>query len=225
MSNIVVGFEEPKRLGPQIGYLASEDIQHPGYGLPRILLPRTPLNSVTAGYYATNECYRLIVVLTKETRRTLTLEALVADGRDERIAWAERALDMGAFPSPNLSSLALLSVERTPSPWEVDDLFRRSLKELNLPVVGREEGLRQYARDAAEKIASGVVWPLEGSRQLRNLVCALGYPEDMQPWGDFYEDLFLIYSDEGKLIYSDDMPAEIKREAHTLLHRIPKKYY
>jgi hypothetical protein len=166
--------------------------------------------------------------MTEETRRTLALEAMTANGRDERIAWAERALDMGASPSPNLSTLALLSAQRTPNPWEVDELFRRSLKELDLSGVSREEGLRQYARDVAEGIVTGVVGPLEGVRQLHDLVRALDYPEDMQPWGSYHEDLdalFLIDFQDGELIYSEDMIPEIKSEARTLLHRIPKKYF
>jgi hypothetical protein len=163
--------------------------------------------------------------MTEETRRTLALEAMTANGRDERIAWAERALDMGVFPSPNLSTLALLSAQRTPNPWEVDELFRRSLEELDLAGVRREEALRQSARDIAENIVLGMVGPLEGARQLRELVCALDYPEDMQPWGGFHEDWFLIDFEDGELIYSEDMIPEIKSEARALLQRIPKKYF
>jgi hypothetical protein len=164
--------------------------------------------------------------MTEETRRTLALEAMTADGRDERIAWAERVLDMGAFPSPNLSTLALLSVERTPNPWEADELFRRrSLEELDLAAVSREEGLRQYARDVAEGIVTGVVEPLEGVHQLRDLVRALDYLEDLQPWGGFREDVFLIDFIGGELIYSEDMIPKLKSEARALLRRIPKKYF
>jgi hypothetical protein len=42
--NIVVSFEAAKRLGRQIGYLASEDLQYPGCGLRRIFLLRTRVN-------------------------------------------------------------------------------------------------------------------------------------------------------------------------------------
>ena len=150
---------------------------------------------------------------------------MLADARDKRIAWANRALNMGVSPSANLSTLALLSVERTPNPWEVADLFRRTLEDLGLGGVHREEGLRQCAHDVAENIASGVVEPLVGARRLRELAQALGYPEVMRPWGDYLEDSFLIDFKEGQLIYSDEMPLEIKRQARALLHRIPKKYF
>ena len=79
-----------------------------------------------------NYCYCFIMGMTREGRRTLTIEAMTSAGRDERIAWAVHALDLGATPSPNLCSLALLSVERIPNSWEVDDLFRRSIDELGL---------------------------------------------------------------------------------------------
>src|SRR5215212_7963747 len=61
-------------------------------------------------------CYRFIMAMTREDRRTLTIEAMTSTGRDERIAWAVHALDLGASPSPNLCSLALLSAERIPLP-------------------------------------------------------------------------------------------------------------
>ena len=33
-------------------------------------------------------CYRFIMAMTREDRRTLTIEAMTSTGRDERIAWA-----------------------------------------------------------------------------------------------------------------------------------------
>jgi hypothetical protein len=145
--------------------------------------------------------------MTKEDRRALIIEAIIADTRDKRIAWAERALEMGAPPSPNLSTLFLLSVERMPNPWEVDDLFRRSLKELGLSTRDREEGLRQYARDVAEGIVTGSVEPMRGAGEIQAITEALGYPEDMEPWGGFDEDLFLAVGADGTSLYysGDDM--------------------
>ena len=61
-------------------------------------------------------CYRVVMAMTREDRRTLTIEAMTSTGRDERIAWAVHALDLGATPSPNLCSLVLLSAERIPLP-------------------------------------------------------------------------------------------------------------
>ncbi len=165
--------------------------------------------------------------MTKETRRTLTLEAIIADTLDERIAWAQRALDMGASPSPNLCTLALLLVERTPSPWEVDDLFQRSLKELNLSILDREQGLRQYARDVAESIVTGTVGLVEGAYEIQAVAEALDYPEDMKPWDGFDEDSFLVIGADGRPFYYawDYMISYIKENADALLHKIPKKYF
>jgi hypothetical protein len=165
--------------------------------------------------------------MTKEDRRALIIEATIADTRDKRIAWAVRALDMGVSPSPNLSTLALLSVERTPSSWEVDELFRRSLKELDLSTRDRAEGLRQYARDVAEGIVSGSVEPVRGAQEIQAVTEALGYPEDMEPWGNFDEDLFLAVGADGRSLYYSgaDMIFYIKSKSDTLLHRIPKKYF
>jgi hypothetical protein len=138
------------------------------------------------------------MVMTGEARRKLTIEAITSHGRDERIAWAMHALDLGAAPSPNLCSLALISAERIPNLWEVDDLFRRSVDELGLPRPAPEEYLRQLARDVAEGIVSGAVEPSEGARILHALSGALGYPEDLVPCAGFDEDLFLVVGADGR---------------------------
>jgi hypothetical protein len=165
--------------------------------------------------------------MTKEDQRTLTIEAILAYTRDKRIAWAERALDMGASPSSNLCTLALHSVERMPNPWEVDDLFRRSVEELNLSTLDWDEGLRQYARDVAESIVSGTVEPMEGAYEIQAVAQELGYPQDMDPWGLFDEDLFLLVGADGRSLYysGDDMIYYIESKAHALLHKIPKKHF
>ena len=145
-----------------------------------------------------NYWYLFIMVMTGEDRRKLTIGAMTSTGRDERIAWAVHALDLGAAPSPNLCTLALLSAERIPNSWQVDDLFRRSLDELGLARPAPEEHLRQHARDVAEGIVSGTVEPLEGVHVLHALSEALGYPEDLVPWDGFDEDLFLVVGADGR---------------------------
>jgi hypothetical protein len=163
--------------------------------------------------------------MTREDRRTLTIEAMTSSGRDERVAWAVHALDLGADPSPNLCSLALLSVERIPNPWEIDDLFRLSFDELGLARPSPEEYLRQHARDVAEGIVSGTVEPLEGAHILHAVAGALGYPEEMVPWDGFDEDLFLVVGEDGRSLYhsGEDMISYIKQNARALAHKIPKK--
>ncbi len=132
------------------------------------------------------------MVMTREVRRKLTIEAMTSSGCDERIAWSVHALDLGAAPSPNLCSLALFSVGRMPNPWEVHDLFRRSVDELGLARPAPEEYLRQHARDVAEGIVAGTVEPLEGAHILHVIAGALRYPEDLAPWDGFDENLFLV---------------------------------
>jgi hypothetical protein len=173
------------------------------------------------------------VGITNEDRRKLTIDAAISAGRDQRIAWALHALELGAAPSPNLCSLALLSVERMPNPWQVDELFRGSIQELALPRPSQEECLRQHARDVAEGIVSGAVEPLEGARQLYRLAVELNYSSEMMPWVGFDEDLFVVPASNGETrLYlflqggrSDEVIPEIERQAHTLLQKIPKEYF
>ena len=166
--------------------------------------------------------------ITNEDRRTLTIEATISTGLDQRIAWALHSLEVGAAPTPNLCSLALLSVERMPNPWKVDELFRGSIQELALPRPSQEECLRQHARDVAQRIVSGDVEPLEGARQLSRLAVELNYPSDMLAWVGFEEDLFVVPAPEGgtrMYYFSDEVIPEIEHQAHTLLQKIPKKYF
>jgi hypothetical protein len=174
-----------------------------------------------------NYWYLFIMAMTREDRRTLTIEAMTSTGRDERIAWAVHALDLGAAPSPSLCSLALFSVERIPNSWQVDDLFRRSVDELGLAHPSPEEYLRQHARDVAEGIVSGTVEPLEGAHILHAIAGALGYPEDLVPWDGFDEDLFLGVDEDGRSLYycGEDMISYIYHNARALPHKIPKKYF
>jgi hypothetical protein len=167
------------------------------------------------------------MAMTKEVRRTLTTEMIIADTRDKRIAWAVRALEMGASPAPNPCTLALLSVERVPNPWEVDVLFERSIEELDLAISDREEALRQYARDVAEGVVSGYREPIAGAYELQAVAEELGYPEDMEPWGGFDEDLFLVVDADGDSLYysGDDMISYIDEIARALLQKIPRKYF
>ena len=167
------------------------------------------------------------MAMTREDRRTLTIEAMTSTGRDERIAWALHALDLGAVPSPSLCTLALLSAERIPNSWQVDDLFRRSLDELGLARPAPEEYLRQHARDVAEGIVAGTVDPLEGAHILHAIAGALGYPEDLSPWDGFDEDLFLVVDEDGSALYyaGEDMLSYIERNARAVSHKIPKKYF
>src|SRR5919107_3378867 len=155
------------------------------------------------------------MAMTREDRRTLTIEAMPSTGRDERIAWAVHALDLGAAPTPSLCSLALFSVERIPNSWQVDDLFRRSVDELGLARPAPEEYLRQHARDVAEGIVAGTVDPLEGAHILHAIAGALGYPEDLSPWDGFDEDLFLVVAEDGSTLYylEEDMLSYIERNA------------
>ena len=167
------------------------------------------------------------MAMTREDRRTLTIEAMTSTGRDERIAWALHALDLGAVPSPSLCTLALLSAERIPNSWQVDDLFRRSVDELGLAHPSPEEYLRQHARDVAEGIAAGNVEPLEGAHILHAIAEALSYPEDLVPWDGFDEDLFLVVGADGGSLYydGDNMISYIKQNARFVPHKIPKKYF
>jgi hypothetical protein len=169
-----------------------------------------------------------MVGMTREDRRTLIIKAMTSTGRDERIAWALRALDLGATPSPNLCSLAMLSVRRIPNPWEVDDLFRRSFEELGFPRPAPEEYLRQHARDVAEEIVSGTLDPLEGARILNTVAEALDRrSQDLEPWTGFHEDLFLVMGADGRTLYysEENMISYIERKAQTLVREIPKRYF
>lgn len=115
--------------------------------------------------------------LSRELRRDLLLSALEAERFEERVAWAVRALELGA-DTEHLRVLASLSLEKHPSPRGVDRLFARCLDELGLPALTREERLRQVLRAYAERYLDGAVDAPTLLGRASRVWVELGYPDE-----------------------------------------------
>lgn len=106
------------------------------------------------------------------------------------------------------------------SPAEIDDLWARSLRELQREVPSRREAALEMRRYYARRVADGDLSPAEGASEIVNLSHeAEGFPDDREWAGDGFGiakllGLFYAYDDvaEGDDGSMRRIDAEIKGE-------------
>ncbi len=114
--------------------------------------------------------------------KAIKLIAYQAMGRvvsEDYVDWAMSEV-MDGWESPNLAILAGLCKPLYRP--EVEFYFRQTLDDLGWTLPGPEAALRQYARNVAQKIISAAVPPVEGCREIYNVLVALDYALDLQAW-------------------------------------------
>ncbi|HEX8141305.1 MAG TPA: hypothetical protein VF553_01840 [Pyrinomonadaceae bacterium] len=104
---------------------------------------------------------------------------------EEYVEWAVSCLESG-IDSKNIRILA--SLQKPLYSSEVEDYFKRSLRDLGWELPDRKECIIEYARSFAKEILSGQVSPLEGCRKIYRIVVDLQYPRELMSW---------LYLDEG----------------------------
>ncbi len=104
---------------------------------------------------------------------------------DDYVDWAIACLGDG-FDSKNLRMLAATGKPFYPS--EIEDRFRRSLDELGWSHPSRKESLLSYAKELAEEIVIGNLYPPAGCNQIYKIALTLEYPDELTEW---------IYLDDG----------------------------
>ena len=77
----------------------------------------------------------------------------------DTISWAISMLE-SRVETESLAILASFSLEKHPNSFEVQNYFRRSLKEMGWTIPDDETSLIQYALDVATDIVSGAISPL-----------------------------------------------------------------
>ncbi len=159
--------------------------------------------------------------MNREIRRALAIEAAYAEEYENGIAWALHALEEGA-DSESLRVLASLALEKHRSPWEVDALFRRSLKELGWPSLQRSDIPRQRARELCEDFLSGCLSPRRLTDELDRIAVELVFPPDLSAWAELdacWGLIGLFHPDEAAL------EEDIRQEARAFIAATPKKFY
>lgn len=104
---------------------------------------------------------------------------------EQYIDWAVSCLESG-IDSKNIRILA--SLQKPLYSSEVEDYFKRSLRDLDWELPEPKECMIEYARSFAREILSGQASPLEGCRKIYKVVVALQYPLELMSW---------LYLDEG----------------------------
>lgn len=98
--------------------------------------------------------------------------------------WAIKCLEKG-FDSKSLRMLASMS-NFLISPFELDDFFKRTLKELGWNVISSEDYLTRYAKILAREIIEDKTNPLKAARDIYRIFVDLDYPAE---FGGFWHEL------------------------------------
>lgn len=98
---------------------------------------------------------------------------------DDYVDWAGEMLVQG-YDSYSLRILA--GLDRFASPFEVEDYFQRSVKELGLHIPNSENAIRAYACAIAQQVIDGEVTGQQGVRALYRICLATNYGRDFMIW-------------------------------------------
>jgi hypothetical protein len=115
------------------------------------------------------------------------------------------------FDSKNLRILAGLTEPLYSS--EVEEYLRRSFTDLGWHFPTQEEALRLYACDVAENVASEIMFPEEGCREMYKICQALGNPQDLEIWRGLDLELLMIENGDFTSSYGGEIDGQIIAEA------------
>lgn len=100
-------------------------------------------------------------------------------------AWAIKCLEKG-FDSKSLRMLASMS-DRFISPFELDEYFERTVKELGWDKFERNKILLEYTKILAEEIIKEKTDAIEASREIYLIHVNLHYPAELSAWFEIDE--------------------------------------
>ena len=147
---------------------------------------------------------------TTETKELFALRHMGRATGEDLISWAVAMLEAGSG-AHNVGILAGLTMREAA---EIEEYFRRSLRELRWSEPERRESLLWYARESAAKVLRGELMPREGCECVYRVVLALEFSRELSRWQclaldhdpDTFDDL------EG-----EQYDAAVRREAARLL--------
>ncbi len=134
---------------------------------------------------------------------------------DEYIDWAGEML-MQDYDSPNLRILA--GLDRRSNIFEVEDYFRRSIKELNIEEIESETTIRAYACELAQQIIDGQ-FPVsdQAIRGLAQIFVDAGCDADYVMWSNLADVSYSLRAGEAPYSHPaatlENFDAIVKQEA------------
>lgn len=117
--------------------------------------------------------------MNRVTNKMLARRYLGSATCEDYVDWAVACLESN-LDSKNIRILASLGKPLYPS--EVEDYFKRSLKDLGWTLPEPSDCLVDYARSVAQEILSGDIPPREGCRSIYHIAVALDYPPELMGW-------------------------------------------
>lgn len=114
-------------------------------------------------------------------------------------------------------------MSRYDSPSELDDYFRRSLRELGWDNIEKEDYLMRYAEILAREILEDKADALKASQTIYQILVDLDYPKRLQGWFDIDEiiwayEYFLKTGEQGYFFCpKEELICEIKKVSEELL--------
>jgi hypothetical protein len=143
-------------------------------------------------------------------------------GKISAMDWAIKGLELG-YDSKSLRMLA--SMLPTDPASVVDDAYNRTLSELGWSDLHPYVFLLAYARFVADCILQGKIDPIEGSRDIYQVLQSTDHHNELHGWYDIDEMIFSqsYYEKTGEKGYyyrsSEELALEIKQACADLLQR------
>jgi hypothetical protein len=149
----------------------------------------------------------VIGLMNFETNKLLAESHLGLATSEDYVRWAVTCLESDV-DSKNIRILA--SLQKPLYSSEVDDYFKRCMRDLGWTMPEPGECLRQYARELARQILANDLAPLDGCSRIFKVAAALDYPRELTMWIYLYEGLDPSTYDE---LQEADWDEAIKNEA------------
>jgi len=118
---------------------------------------------------------------------TLLLYYKIYQGDVKPVDYINWALKMLENDCSSFSLNILPSLREPINIFEVEDYFKRALRELDLQEPSYEECAAYYIRHLSKKILEDEENALDIAYDIYRVVCALDYPEDLEEWCNISE--------------------------------------
>lgn len=142
--------------------------------------------------------------MNEETKKLIAKWHLAQVSAEDFSDWAVSSIEQG-IETKNI--LILASIINPQSLSEVEDYFRRSLKDLNWEFPSRDQNLFEYAKTTATEIIEKKIDPFAGVLEISQVYRGLDYPKGLSNFD------YLNWIDE---LTDEQLKCLIVEEAHLL---------
>lgn len=151
---------------------------------------------------------------------------------NDYIDWAENLLTEGV-ESENVAILASLGLDKQPDSEDIKIFFKKSLKDLNLELPLKKDGLLAYAVYLCKKIVNGEISSKKGVNELSHFFYQSGYEPIYGVWDELNDDIWAI-NNGGHHLFNSNLTKEnidqyIKKMASQFIQlteiKLPERFF